>query len=172
MTRLESGDIALHRDWVPLEEVIGSALTRLEARLQDRKIDVSIADDVPLLLVDPVLFEQVFVNLFENVDKYTPRGTRIDIRGRREGDLVMVEVMDRGPGLPPGGEARVFEKFFRGTHQGVQGAGLGLPICKGIVEAHGGTMRAENRPEGGAAFHIVLPSGGTPPTLTPPGGEA
>jgi len=155
---------------VPLDEVIGSALTHLEARLQDRPINVAIAADVPLVLVDPVLFEQVFVNLLENAEKYTPPGSPIDIRGRREGDLVIVEVSDHGPGLPQGAEARVFEKFFRGPHQGVSGAGLGLPICKGIVEAHGGAIRAENRPEGGATFHIVIPSGGTPPSLTPPGG--
>jgi two-component system, OmpR family, sensor histidine kinase KdpD len=171
MTRLESGDIVLHRDWMPLDEVIGSALTRLEARLQDRAIDVSIAADVPLVLVDPVLFEQVFVNLLENADKYTPPGSPITIRGGREGDLVVIEVSDHGPGLPKGAEARVFEKFFRGPHKGVSGAGLGLPICKGIIEAHGGTIRAENRPEGGATFHIVIPNGGTPPSLTPPGGE-
>jgi two-component system, OmpR family, sensor histidine kinase KdpD len=172
MTRLASGDLALHRDWVPLDEVIGSALTRLEARLQDRAIAVSIASDVPLLLVDPVLFEQVFVNLLENAEKYTPQGSRIDIRGRREGDLVVIEVSDQGPGLPQGAEARVFEKFFRGPHQGVSGAGLGLPICKGIVEAHGGAIRAANRPEGGATFHIVLPSGGTPPSMAPAEGES
>jgi two-component system sensor histidine kinase KdpD len=172
MTRLESGDIVLHRDWIPLDEMIGSALTRLEARLGDRAVNVSVAADVPLLLVDPVLFEQVFVNLLENAEKYTPRGSRIDIRGRREGDLVVIEVSDQGPGVPAGSEARVFEKFFRGPHQGVSGAGLGLPICKGIVEAHGGAIRAENRPEGGATFHIVIPCGGTPPAMTSPGGEA
>jgi two-component system, OmpR family, sensor histidine kinase KdpD len=172
MTRLESGDIVLHRDWVPLDEVVGSALTHLEARLQDRAIDVSIAADVPLVLIDPVLFEQVFVNLLENADKYTPRGSRIEVRGWREGDGVVIDVSDQGPGLPQGAEMRVFEKFFRGPHQGISGAGLGLPICKGIVEAHGGSMVAQNRPEGGATFHIVIPSGGTPPSLMPSGGEA
>jgi len=159
------------REWVPLDEVIGSALTRLETRLADRSVKVSIAADVPLVLVDPVLLEQVFVNLLENAEKYTPRASPIEVHVHREGDRVEIEVSDRGPGLPPGAETQVFEKFFRGPHQGVSGAGLGLPICKGIVEAHGGAIRARNRPEGGATFHIVIPSGGTPPSMAPPGGD-
>jgi two-component system sensor histidine kinase KdpD len=165
MTRLDSGAIALRKDWVPLDEMIGSALTRLEARLGARPIAVEIAPDVPLVLVDPVLFEQIFVNLLENAIKYTPPDTPLELRGRREGERVVIEVSDRGPGLPAGTEARVFEKFFRGAHAGVSGAGLGLPICKGIVEAHGGTIAAENRPGGGATFRVTIPSGGTPPPL-------
>ena len=172
MTRLEAGGVALKRDWMPLEEMIGSALTRLEARLEDRTVTVSIASDVPLVLVDPVLFEQVFVNLLENAVKYTPKKSPIDILARREDDRVTVEVRDHGPGLEKGTEVQVFDKFYRGPHIGVSGAGLGLPICKGIVDAHGGTMVAENRSGGGATFHISIPSGGTPPSLAPKGGSA
>ncbi|MEZ4361913.1 MAG: sensor histidine kinase KdpD [Kofleriaceae bacterium] len=165
MTRLESGGLGLRRDWVPLDEMIGSALTRLESRLGARPVTVAIAADVPLVNVDPVLFEQVFVNLLENAEKYTPAGTPIAITARCDGERVEIEVVDHGPGLPPGAEARVFEKFYRGPHLGVAGAGLGLPICKGIVEAHGGTMRAETRATQGAAFCISIPRGGTPPEL-------
>ncbi len=172
MTRLESGGIALKRDWVPLDEMIGSALTRLEARLDERTVTVSIAQDVPLVLVDPVLFEQVFVNLLENAVKYTPEKSPIDILARRENDRVTVEVRDHGPGLEKGTELQVFDKFYRGPHIGVSGAGLGLPICKGIVEAHGGVIVAESRSGGGATFRISIPSGGPPPSLAAAGGSA
>jgi two-component system, OmpR family, sensor histidine kinase KdpD len=172
MTRLESGAIVLRRDWVPVDEVVGSALTQLEARLGAREIRVSMAPDLPLVLVDPVLLEQVFVNLFENAEKYTPAAAPIDVRAASEGDSVVIEVSDRGPGLPSGSESRVFEKFYRGQHVGVAGAGLGLPICKGIVDAHGGTIAAENRPGGGTTFRIRLPLGGSPPVLELEGGAA
>lgn len=170
MTRLESGGLALKRDWVPLDEMIGSALTRLETRLGAREVSVAIAPEVPLVLVDPVLFEQVFVNLLENAVKYTPKGSPLEVLARKDGERVEIEVRDRGEGLPKDSVERVFDKFYRGPHVGVSGAGLGLPICKGIVEAHGGTLRAENRAGGGATFRISLPSGGTPPSLAPAGG--
>jgi two-component system sensor histidine kinase KdpD len=115
------------------------------------------------LLVDPVLLEQVFVNLFENAAKYTPAGTPIEIHAARNGETVAIEVIDHGPGLARGSEEKVFDKFYRGPHVGVSGAGLGLPICRGITEAHGGTIRAEVRPGFGAVFRIVVPIGGKPP---------
>lgn len=157
MTRLESGGLALRREWVPLEEMVGSALTRLESKLGARPVSVVLPAGLPLLSVDPVLFEQVFVNLLENAAKYTPSASAIDITARREGPTVVVEISDHGPGLPAGGATRVFEKFYRGTHAGVGGVGLGLPICKGIVEAHGGTIGAEDRPGGGATFRVTIP---------------
>ncbi|MBK8014618.1 MAG: sensor histidine kinase KdpD [Deltaproteobacteria bacterium] len=172
MTRLESGGISLRRDWVPIDEMVGSALTRQESRLGPRKVTVAIAPDVPLVSVDPVLFEQVFVNLLENIEKYTPPGSAIEIAAQSKGERVEIDVRDHGPGLPPGAETRVFDKFYRGPHVGVSGAGLGLPICRGIVEAHGGTISAETRSTGGAAFHISIPRGGTPPSLSPHGGNA
>jgi two-component system sensor histidine kinase KdpD len=167
MTRLESGEIALRRDWVPLDEMVGSALTRLESRLGARPVTVSIAAEVPLLNVDPVLFEQVFVNLLENADKYTPARSPLEITAHSAGQRVEVTIADHGPGLPAGAEAHIFEKFYRGPHSGTSGAGLGLAICKGIVQAHGGAIRAETRATGGAAFHISLPSAGTPPSVAP-----
>lgn len=157
MTRLESGGILLKRDWVPLDEILSSALTRLEDRLERRAVTVDISEDVPLMFVDPVLFEQLFVNLLENADKYTPPDTPIEVRARAEGRLVTTEVIDHGPGIPTGTETKVFDKFFRGPHVGVSGAGLGLPICKAIVDAHGGTISVESRASGGAVFRIVMP---------------
>lgn len=164
MTRLESGGVLLKRDWVPLDEIVSSALTRLEDRLERRVVTVDIAADVPLMFVDPVLFEQLFVNLFENADKYTPLDTPIEVQAFAEGPLVAIELCDQGPGIPPGAETKVFDKFFRGPQVGVPGAGLGLPICKAIVDAHGGTIAAENRASGGAIFRIVMPKiEGEPP---------
>jgi two-component system sensor histidine kinase KdpD len=125
MTKLESAGIALRKDWVPLEEIIGSALTRLETRLGDRVVNVDIAPDVPLVFVDPVLLEQLFLNLLENAIKYTPPSSAIGIRAMRLGDQVAIDVYDHGPGMPAGAEEAVFDKFFRGPHPGVQGAGLG-----------------------------------------------
>ncbi len=166
MTRLESGPVALRRDWVPLDEIIGSALTRLEVRLEPRSIAVDIADDVPFVLADPVLFEQVFVNLLENADKYTPPGSPLAIRARKSNDEVVVDLLDSGPGIPAGMEERVFEKFVRGPQTSATGAGLGLAICRGIMEAHGGRITVENHAAGGANFRLVIPTIGMPPSLS------
>lgn len=167
MTRLEAGTVVIARDWVPLEELVGAALTRLESRLGAREVHVRIPDELPLVSVDPVLYAQVFVNLVENAVKYSPPESPIDIVADREGDIVTVSVMDRGPGLPSGAEERVFEKFFRGSHPGVAGVGLGLPICRAIAEAHGGSIRAENRTGGGAVFRLAIPLPGEPPPAPP-----
>ncbi len=163
MTRLDSGAVQPKREWVPLVEVIGGALTRLERRLAGRKVTTAIADDVPLLSIDPVLVEQLFLNLLENAAKYTPPGTEIDIHAAREGGTLVVDVGDRGPGIPPGEEERVFERFHRGSHSGVRGVGLGLPIARAIAQAHGGRLVAGNRPGGGAVFRLTLPLPAEPP---------
>lgn len=104
-----------------------------------------------------MLLQQVFLNLFENIAKYTPPGSTVDIAARREENRVAITIADRGPGVPPGEEERVFEKFHRGAHVGISGAGLGLAICRGIVEAHGGAISVANRPGGGALLRIDLP---------------
>jgi len=165
MTRLDAGPVALKREWVPLEELVGSALTRLERTLGQRPVNVALSDALPLLSVDPVLFEQVFINLFENAARYTGPGAAIEVLARNEPGVVVIEVADSGPGFRPGSEARVFEKFYRGEHAGRVGAGLGLSICKAIVEAHGGTIAAENRASGGARFHIRMPILGVAPAV-------
>jgi two-component system sensor histidine kinase KdpD len=157
MTRLDSGAVSPRREWVPLDEVVGGALTRLEKRLAGRRVDTVIAPDVPLLSIDPVLVEQLFLNLLENAAKYTPPGSEIEIHASREGGTIVVEVADRGPGLRPGDEERVFERFYRGSHATVRGVGLGLPIARAIAQAHGGRLTAANRPGGGTVFRLTLP---------------
>jgi two-component system sensor histidine kinase KdpD len=168
MTRLDSGEVVLKKDWVPVEEVISSALTRLEAQLAARTVNVSISDDTPLVLVDPVLLEQLFVNLLENAVKYTPSSSAIEIRAQRLDEAVRIAVADSGPGLEPGTEEKVFDKFVRGAQPGGAGAGLGLAICRGIAQAHGGSIRAQNRNPTGLEFTLVLPIGGQPPSVSEP----
>jgi two-component system, OmpR family, sensor histidine kinase KdpD len=164
MTRLESGAAVARKEWVPLEELVGAALTRMESRLGSRDVRISLAQDLPLLPVDPVLMQQLFVNLLENAAKYTPDGTAIEVRAERGAESVVVEVADHGPGIPAGEEERVFERFHRGSHPGIAGAGLGLPICRGIAHAHGGSLVA-CRHEGGACFRLTLPVAGEPPRV-------
>jgi two-component system sensor histidine kinase KdpD len=172
MTRLDSGAVSPKREWVPLDEVVGGALTRLERRLAQRRVSTAIPGDVPLLSIDPVLVEQLFVNLLENAAKYTPPGSELEVSARREGGTIVVEVADRGPGLPPGDEERVFERFYRGAHATVRGVGLGLPIARAIAQAHGGRLVAANRPGGGAVFRLTLPVPADVPTAAGDAGGA
>jgi two-component system sensor histidine kinase KdpD len=165
MVRIESGGMAPRRDWVPLEEVLGSALLQLDAKLQGREVRTDLPEGLPLVPVDPVLFEQVFVNLLDNAVKYTPSGSPVEISARTSNYGLDIEVADRGPGIAPGEEERIFEKFNRGAHAAGGGVGLGLPICRGIVQAHGGTIVAGNRAGGGTVFRIRLPLTDTPPTV-------
>lgn len=165
MTRLESGALVVKRQWMPLEEIVGSALTRLESQLDGRPVRTDLPADLPLVSADAALLEQVFVNLLENAAKYTPRGSPVEIIARAPADAeaIAIEVADRGPGIAAGDEARLFDKFFRGPQAGSSGAGLGLAICRGVIDAHGGTIAAANRPGGGAVFRMTLPIVGTPP---------
>ncbi len=168
MTRVEAGALQIRRDWVPLEEIVGTALARVEPRLVGRAVTTDLPPALPLLSVDPVLLAHVFVNLIENAAKYTPAGTPIDVSARVAHGAVEVAVADRGPGIPEAETERIFEKFTRGPHPGVPGAGLGLAICRGVVTAHGGTLIAENRPGGGALFRLRLPlTGAAAPTVRP-----
>ena len=167
MTRLEYGAIELRRDWHPLEEVIGAALGRLAKSLGSRRVTVSIPPDLPLVKIDDVLIEQVFVNLLDNAVKYTPPDSAIRIIVTATDQSVTAEVADHGPGLPKGQEARVFEKFFRAAPDGRGGAGLGLAICRGVVLAHGGRIWAHNLPEGGVAFLFTLPLTDAAPASVP-----
>ena len=163
MTRLESGAVKLKREWHPLEEVVGAALTRLNPLLKDRAIATSIPGDLPLISVDDVLLEQLFLNLLENAAKYSPPGTPIGIAARAHNEGVTIEIADSGPGFAPGEETLISEKFYRGKGQGARGTGLGLAICRAIAQAHGGSIVAENRAEGGALIRVWLPLGGKPP---------
>ena len=163
MTMVESGALPVKREWVPIEEIVGSALTRLESMLSGRSVEIMLSPELPLLSVDTVLLQQVFLNLLENAVKYTPAKSKIEIRAHAIGNSMVINVDDRGPGLPPGGDLRIFEKFFRADTSSVSGAGLGLAICRGVVEAHGGTISAENRVGGGTSFTITLPISGDAP---------
>jgi len=158
MTRLESGALQIHKELQPLEEVLGAALSRLEEPLADRAVNIQLPDDLPFVPIDSVLIEQVFINLLENAIKYTPAHSPIDLSASQDGASIVITVADRGPGLPPGDEQRIFEKFYRArAPQNGSGVGLGLTICRGIVEAHGGRIWAENRSGGGAVFRFTLP---------------
>jgi two-component system, OmpR family, sensor histidine kinase KdpD len=166
MTRLEAGALRVNHAWHPLEEIVGAALHRLGPALAGREVRTSLAADLPLVPLDDVLIEQVLFNLIENAIKYAPPGTPIEVQARRLGDAVEVEIADHGPGLPAGEETRVFEKFHRLTEPGSPGGvGLGLAICRGIVEAHGGTITASNRATGGASFRFTLPIEGEAPSV-------
>jgi two-component system sensor histidine kinase KdpD len=168
MTRLESGGIRVRKDWHPLEEVVGSALARVEKRLGARRVAIDLPSDLPLVPLDPLLIEQVLINLLDNAIKYTPEGSPLEISASVEGHAVCVTVADRGPGFAPGEETRVFDKFYRGREAGTRsGAGLGLAIARGIVEAHGGVVAAEPRPGGGALFRLALPLAVDPPEIGP-----
>src|SRR6266850_544453 len=160
VTRLESGSLSLRREWIPVEELVGGALARLAKPLGDRKVTTRLPEDLPPVHVDGLLVEQVFINLIENATKHTPAGQPIDVEARREGNEVVVEVADRGPGLPAGQEQKIFDKFYGVGAAG--GAGLGLTICRAIVEAHGGRIGGQPRPGGGAIFRFSLPAGEPP----------
>ncbi len=166
MTRLEAGTIKVKKEWQPLEEIVGAVLNRLGERLKDRPVQTRLPSDLPLVSFDPLLIGQVLINLMENALKYTPQGTPIELSAFvKDGDLV-VEIEDRGPGIPPGEEERIFDKFVRGTAYG-GGIGLGLTICRAVINAHGGKISAENRPGGGAIFRFTLPIGEQPPMPEP-----
>jgi two-component system sensor histidine kinase KdpD len=162
MTRLESGTVPLRREWHSVEEVVGSALGRLEDGLAGRRVETVMPADLPLVPMDAVLVEQVLVNLLENALKYADRASGLRVAAWREEGGVGIEVADEGPGLKPGDEERVFEKFYRGS-SAPHGFGLGLAICRAIVTAHGGRIWAENRAPRGVAFRFTLPIQGTPP---------
>jgi two-component system, OmpR family, sensor histidine kinase KdpD len=169
MTRLESG-IRARKASQPLEDVVGAALARLERRLHGRPLTTSLPDDLPLVLIDDVLIEQVLINLLDNAIKYTGSESPLELSAMVSDGMVTVQLADRGPGLDPGDEERIFEKFHRGSSGPTQGAGLGLAICRGIIEAHGGRMRAENRPDGGAVFRFTLPTEPAPADHAAPHG--
>ncbi len=156
MTRLESGAIRVNKDWQSLEEITGVVIERLSERLKDHPLSLMIPDNLPLIPFDPLLVEQVLTNLLENALQHTPPGTPVEFVARMQKAGVLIEIADRGPGIPSGLEERIFEKFTRGKLPG-GGVGLGLSICRVIVEAHGGRIWAENRSGGGAVFRFTLP---------------
>ncbi len=169
MTRLESGMVQVNKQWHVLEEVVGSARARLRKELEQHFVRADTSGDLPLVLLDGLLMEQVLVNVLENAARYTPKGSEIAITARRGEKRVEIRIADNGPGISPGTESRVFDKFFRGSTSaaadGRRGVGLGLAICKAIIQVHGGQISARNRAAGGAEFVIALPCEETAPRV-------
>ncbi len=158
ITHLESGALELKKAWVPAEELLGTAMERLKPFLGDRPVKVEFPANLPLVSVDPGFMEQVLVNLIENAHKFSPRDEPIEIKGWATDRAVTLAIADHGPGIPEGEEVRIFEKLVKMPRgRARSGAGLGLAICKGIVEAHGGWIQAGNRPSGGAQILLSLP---------------
>ena len=156
ITKVESG-AAPRRDWVPIEEILGPVLVRLDKELASHPVTTSISETL-LAHVDPILFEQLLLNLLDNAAKHTPATTPIDVVGKRDGAAAIVEIADRGPGLAADQRAKVFDKFYRGRTS-APGAGLGLAVCRGIALAHGGTVEVSARDGGGTVFTVRIPDG-------------
>jgi two-component system sensor histidine kinase KdpD len=160
MTKLESGAVVANTSLQDVSEIVGGALRRTSKMLSQHRIELDLASDLPMLELDPVLFEQVLFNLLDNAAKYAPAATTIRIVARRDDDVVSLRVLDEGEGIPPGDLEFVFDKFYR-ARKGDQvraGTGLGLAISRGFVEAMHGTISAANRADRpGAVFTIRLP---------------
>jgi two-component system sensor histidine kinase KdpD len=167
LTQLSSGRFRITKEWHPVEDIVGSALHRVNRLLGNRTVEVNLPDEMLLGQFDAVLIEQVLVNLLENAARYTPADSPIEITGSRTNTGISLEVADRGPGLSPDELVTVFETFQRGrgAMADSRGAGLGLAICRAIVEAHGGRIEAANRSGGGALFRVDLPWEGKPPQV-------
>lgn len=163
MSRLESGRIALKRDWCDVREIVGAAVRRMDDCLQDHPLTLELQSDLPLIQLDFVLIEQVLMNLLHNACVYTPPHAPVRVAAARSGRWIEVVVADAGPGIPAGEWERVFDKFYRVSGSATGGTGLGLSIARGLVEAHGGTITAGRAPEGGALFTVRLPLNGAPP---------
>src|SRR6202165_538168 len=161
MSRIEAGVLKPEKEWYPLDELIHDGLGRLQPMLPGRAVHTEIPDDLPPVELDYLQIDQVLTNLLENAIRYTPPGSPIDISVQLCDDSVMVSVADRGPGVPPSDFERVFDKFYRVLTSDkaarITGSGLGLAVCRGLIEAHGGRIWVENRQGGGALFRFTLP---------------
>ncbi len=165
MSRLDSGRLRLKLDWCDVNDVIGVAVKRLEKSLADHPLTIHNAPDLSLVQMDFVLMEQVLVNLLDNICNYTPSGTPARIESWMDDHHLQIAVSDSGPGIPAESLERIFTKFYRIPGTATGGTGLGLSICRGLVEAHGGTLTVSNNPGGGARFVINLPAVNTPPPV-------
>jgi two-component system sensor histidine kinase KdpD len=163
VARMQKAGVRLNKEWHSLDEIVGSALCRLGPAFSKRNVQTDLPRDLPLLEVDASLIERVLVNLVDNALKYTPPDARILIGARAVGDSIYCFVEDNGPGLPPGDSEHLFEPFVRGRKESaISGVGLGLALCRSIVGAHGGTIRAEATRPSGTRFEILLPLGSPP----------
>lgn len=159
LSRMESGTLRPERGWYDVGALVDDVLGRLRPVTVGHPVTVDIPEDVPPVLLDYVEIDQVISNLIENAVRHTPAGTAITVRARTEDDILAVEVLDAGPGIDPRALPHLFEAFYRGAPRAWPGVGLGLAVARGLVEAHGGTITAENRPGGGAVFRFTLPLG-------------
>jgi two-component system sensor histidine kinase KdpD len=158
MTRLEAGALKVKRDPADVVDVVGTSIGQMETRLAGRSLRMDVPDNLPIISVDFVLIVHVLKNLLDNALKYSPEKSPLEVRARAAGGEILISIADEGPGIPPDDLERVFDKFYRVQRsEQVAGTGLGLAICKGIVEAHGGRIWAENRPGGGTILTIALP---------------
>ncbi|MCW5625722.1 MAG: DUF4118 domain-containing protein [Burkholderiales bacterium] len=166
MARLESGQVHAVPQWITLDELVGSALRALERPLADHPVSLHLPATMTLAHVDPLLFDQLLINLLGNATRHTPRGTPIDITAARVDDRLELEVADRGPGLGAVAADTVFEKFRQGRGESAEGGvGLGLSICRAVARLHGGTVTARNREGGGASFAVSVPQPPLPAAL-------
>jgi two-component system sensor histidine kinase KdpD len=164
ITRIEAGAVRLKKEPCDIQDMIGCALAAVEQRPGARRVELHIADGLPFVMMDMALMTQVMVNLLDNAMKYSPLGGAISIAARMDDNALRLEVADGGPGVPKADLKRIFDKFYRiPVPEGTGGTGLGLSICKGIVEAHGGAITAENRSQGGLRIIVTLPVVGSGP---------
>ncbi len=155
---LEGGKVELHKQLYALEETIGVALNHLEKILLDRVVEITLPNALPMIYVDEILIEQVFINLLENAARYTPLNTIIKISAEVKADAILIKIIDQGDSLSANELDKIFDKFYRGTNsKGISGTGLGLAICASIIKAHGGKIWAEKGIQGGALFCFTLP---------------
>jgi len=165
MTRLEVGAIPLAKDWVAIDEILSGVLTKLSVPLEGYRVVFDLPSDLPLLHADASLLEQVLMNLLENAIRHTPPGTLISVAASFSADSVQMWVSDRGPGIASADLNLIFEKFHREMNtSGIAGVGLGLTICRAIIELHGGRIWAQSAQQNGTAIHFTLPRTGQMPT--------
>ncbi len=161
MTRIEGGALKPEKEWYPIDELINDVLGHMQLSLQGREVHTDIPDDLPPVELDYLQMDQVLTNLLENALRYTPPASPIEVSVQMVDEQMMVSIADRGPGIPPADIERVFDKFYRVLNvahkKNIIGSGLGLSVCRGLVEAHGGHIWAENRAGGGTIFRFTLP---------------
>lgn len=164
MSRIEGGALKLEKEWYPFDELIHDVLARMRDLLRDREVRTTIPPDLPPVAIDYLQMDQVMTNLIENALRYTPSNSPIEIAVEAKKDHLLVGVADRGPGIPQADLERIFDKFYRVTSvrrtgTSTLGTGLGLAVCRGIIEAHGGHIQAKNREDGGTIFQFTVPIG-------------
>jgi two-component system sensor histidine kinase KdpD len=159
ISRIEGGALQPEKEWYPFDELLHDVLGRMQPSLQGRHVTINLPTDLPPVELDYMMIDQVLTNLIENALRYTPAGSPIDISASVRATELLIVVSDRGPGIPSADLKRIFDKFYRvlGSARVTGGTGVGLAVCRGLIEAHGGRIWAENRVGGGASFSFTLP---------------